>query len=227
MPAITLPATSPIETWSQAKPPVTGRHGVVASQNVQASEVGAAVLAAGGNAADAAVATALALTVAEPWMSGLGGGGFMLVRLRGQAETQVVDFGMRAPLALDPADYPTIAGIDDDLFGWPAVVEDRNLVGPLSFAVPGFVAGHALALERFGTRSWSEALAPAIALAERGMDIDWYATLKIAAEAKALARYPESARTYLPDGLPPAASWATPRSQIHLKPVTVSPLFAP
>ena len=206
----------PVETWTVTKPVVSSAAGVVASQHHLASTIGARVLAEGGNAVDAAVTAGLAIGTVEPWMSGLGGCGYMLVRLARTGETWCVEFGVRSPLALDPAAYPIVEGADADLFAWPAVLEDRNVHGPLAIAVPGMVAGHAAALSRFGTRSWAEALAPAIAEAKAGLTVDWYATLKIAAEARALELDRESARTYLPDGLPPSGTWGGPLPTIHL-----------
>jgi hypothetical protein len=95
-------STAPRETWSLRKPAVTGGGGLVATQHAGAAEVGAEVLVAGGNAVDAALAASLALAVLEPWMSGLGGGGWMMVaRANGAAEA--TDFGMVAPVRLDPA----------------------------------------------------------------------------------------------------------------------------
>ena len=208
--------TGCIETWQIRKPAVESSAGIVASQHFEASEVGARVLAEGGNAVDAAVAAALAIGTVEPWMSGLGGGGQMVVYLADENRAHCVDFGMRAPRALDPEGYPLASGTDSDLFGWPAVDEERNVNGPHAFAVPGFVAGMALALESFGTRSWQDTLAPAIDLARRGMTADWYATLKIAGAASVLARYAESARTYLPDGHVPVGEWGGPVPRIML-----------
>ena len=178
----------------------------MASQHHEASQIGAAVLEAGGNAVDAAVATGLAIGVAEPWMSGLGGCGYMVIHDAETREPHAVDFATVAPKALI---RPTIRwqpgqDTDADLFGWPRVVEDRNVQGPISVGVPSLVAGHALALEKFGTLAWSDVLAPAIALAERGMKIDWYATLRIAMEAPGLVDYPASRDFFLPGGLPAA-----------------------
>ena len=205
---MTSPAAHPeYESWTLRKPAVHAAGGIVTSQHYLASRIGARVLESGGNAVDAAVATGLAIGTVEPWMSGLGGGGFMLVYVAAERRTYAVEFGMRAPLGIDPAAYPLADGVDTDLFGWPAVVEDRNVLGPLSIAVPGFVAGHAAALERFGTRSWRDAIAPAVELAHRGMAVDWYAALKIASEAPSLARFPETARVYLPGGHVPAPGW--------------------
>ena len=204
------------ETWHIRKPAVESTSGMVVSQHFEASRVGARVLAEGGNAVDAAVAAAFAIGTVEPWMSGLGGGGHMLVYLADEARAYDVDFGVRAPLALDPDDYPPAPGNDADLFGWPAVLDKRNVVGPFSFAVPGFTDGMAAALERFGSRSWSESLAPAVELARRGMQVDWYATLKIAAAAPQLRDYVESARVYLPGGHVPAGEWGGPVPRMRL-----------
>ncbi|GMQ90110.1 MAG: gamma-glutamyltransferase [Gammaproteobacteria bacterium] len=205
-----------VETWTLRKPAVQATGGLIASQHYTASDIGARVLAEGGNAVDAAVAAGMAIGTVEPWMSGLGGAGVMLVYRAADRRAFAVDFPMRAPCGLDPRDYPLSGGTDADLFGWPAVGEDRNVTGPFSFAVPGFVAGLALALERFGTRSWADSLAPAIASARAGFAVDWYATLKIAAAARALAGFPESARVYLHDGFVPAGQWGGPLPRITL-----------
>ena len=206
------------ETWWVRKPALESAAGIVASQHYRASEVGAQVLAEGGNAVDAAVSAGLAIGTLEPWMSGLGGGGFMVVYEAAARRAWCIEFGMRASTDIDPADYPLAsgAGTDTDLFAWPAVEGERNVSGPRSVAVPGFVAGHALALERFGTRSWSEALGPAIRLAQCGLAVDWYATLKIASEARTLACDAESARVYLADGQPPVAAWGGELPSIRL-----------
>ena len=204
------------ETWQLRKAAIESSTGLVATQHHIASDVGARVLTEGGNAVDAAVAASFAIGAVEPWMSGMGGGGHLLYRAAKTGTVQCLSFGMVAPLGVDPVDYPIVSGTDADLFAWPAVVEDRNVKGPHSIAVPGQVAGMALALETFGTRGWAESLAPAIALAEEGMAIDWYATLKIASNAADLAEFPETRRTFLPDGVVPAADWASPLPQITL-----------
>jgi gamma-glutamyltranspeptidase/glutathione hydrolase len=137
-----------IEQWQLAKPAVRSAKGVVAAQNFRAAEVGAQVLRGGGNAVDAAVATAFALGVVEPWMSGLGGVGYMMVYLAAERRTHLVDFAAIAPKTLDPAAYPlTGQGTDSDLFGWPEVEGGHNVHGPLAIGAPGAVAGFALALE--------------------------------------------------------------------------------
>ena len=182
---------------------VKSPHGVVAAQSRVAAAAGAGVLAAGGNAVDAAVAAGFAAGVVEPWMNGLGGGGFMVVAKADGSPPEVVDFSMVAPAALDPADYPLAGGTAQALFAWPAVKEDRNLKGYRSIAVPGQVEGMRLALERFGSIGWRQVLEPAIALAERGLPLDWYTTLSITVAARELAEFPATGATYLPGGLPP------------------------
>ena len=192
------------QNWKLEKPAARGRGGIVVSQNHEAAAAGAAILEAGGNAADAAVATAFALAAVEPWNSGLGGIGFGVVLKAGESKAEVVDFGPVAPRRADPADYPLTGEMKLDFFAWPGVVGDRNIHGPLSFCIPSSVAGYKTLKERFGTTMpVSELLQPAIALARRGLALDWYTTLKIASSASVLRLYEESARIYLPDGLPP------------------------
>ncbi len=211
------------ESWSITKPALTAAGGVVVSQHSLASEVGARVLANGGNAVDAAVAAGFAIGTVEPWMSGLGGCGYMVVYTAAEDRTHAVEFGVRAPLELDPADYPVVDGVGPDLFNWPAVLDHRNIRGPYSVAVPGMVAGMALALESFGTLSWKEALSPAVALADGGLVVDWYATLKIASAARELDRDEESRRVFLPGGFVPVGEWsgAVPRVTLGRLPHTL------
>lgn len=193
-PSLTPPTSH--QTWAITKPQVESAGGIVAAQHHEAAQVGADVLAAGGNAMDAAVATALALSVVEPWLSGLGGGGFLLHADAG-GTVEALDFNLRAPLAADPADYPLVGGDGGDWFNWPLVEEDRNLIGPMSICVPGAVAGLAEALERHGTMAWADVLAPAIALAERGMRIDWFADLAFAIDTPGLSRDADAAALFL------------------------------
>lgn len=191
--------------WEVRKSALASPHGVVAAQNWLAAEAGAAILARGGNAVDAAVATALALTVAEPWLSGIAGCGFMLVFTARDRKVHGIDYGCVAPRALDPAVYRVLGEEDDDWFNWPKVEGDRNLKGVHSVCVPGSVAGFELALRSFGTLSWAEAMAPAIRLAEAGLLIDWYSSLNIAVDADGLDEFPATRAVFLPNGRPPAA----------------------
>ena len=194
-----------IEQWLIDKPVVRSAGGVVAAQNARAASVGAEILREGGNAVDAAVATAFTLGVVEPWMSGLGGCGYLLSYQSQTADVAAVDFGTAAPRALDAGAFALESGAnyDSDLFGWPRVTGDRNVHGPLSIGLPGTVAGLALAHQRFGRLPWRELLQPAVELARDGHRVDWWSTLKIAGEAAALRSYAAAASIYLPDGLPP------------------------
>lgn len=192
------------QNWTLGKPMASGRNGIVVSQNREAAEAGAAILEAGGNAADAAVAACFALAAVEPWNSGLGGIGFAVVLKAKETSAKVVDFGPVAPRRANPADYPLTGAMKNDLFTWPEVVGDVNIHGPLSFVIPSSVAGYTALKESFGTAMpVADLLAPAIALAKRGLAQDWYTTLKVASSASVLRLYDESARIYLPNGLPP------------------------
>ncbi|SDY96611.1 gamma-glutamyltransferase 1 Threonine peptidase. MEROPS family T03 [Jannaschia faecimaris] len=193
-PSLTPPVSH--QTWAVSKPQVESHGGIVAAQHHEAAQIGADVLAAGGNAMDAAVTTALALSVVEPWLSGLGGGGFLL-HASADGTVEALDFNLRAPLAADPADFPLVGGAGGDWFNWPSVQDDRNLIGPMSICVPGAVAGLAEALEKHGTLPWADALAPAIGLAERGMRVDWFAELAFAIDAPGLSRDADAAALFL------------------------------
>ncbi|NML47211.1 gamma-glutamyltransferase [Ramlibacter sp. G-1-2-2] len=176
--------------------------GVVASQHKRAAQVGAQVLAAGGDAVDAAVATSFALGVVEPWMSGCMAGGAMVLWRAKEKMAQVVNFGMRSPRALKPEDYPLSGdGRSSDLFPWKAVVGDRNVQGATAVAVPGAVAGMALAHERYGRKRWQELLAPAVQLAQEGLLVDWYSGLVTASTARQLSLDPDAAAMFLDDGV--------------------------
>ena len=205
-----------VQNWHVRKPAARTRGGIVATQNRIAGEAGAKVLADGGNAVDAAVATGFALAAVEPWNSGLGGVGFMLVYLAKENRVEVVDFGPISPRGLDPAAYPLTGGYTSDLFTWPTVKDDRNVHGPNSIAVPGHVAGLSLALEKFGTLPFADAMRPAIALADEGIAIDWFLTLKVATMAQELARYPTTRDVWLRDGYPPVTAAGAPLGRLQL-----------
>ena len=193
--------------WGLTKPSATGKRGMVVAQAKSAAEAGVAVLDDGGNAVDAAVATALALATMEPWNSGLGGIGFALVHRAGEARADVVDFGPMAPHALNPDSFKLTGRHTPNQSNWPEVEGDANIHGPLSVAIPAAVAGYDFMHRRWGKLPMADILAPAVALAQRGLPADWFTTLKISNAAPTLRHYPESARIYLPDGLPPAAPY--------------------
>nr|WP_294527372.1 gamma-glutamyltransferase [uncultured Rhodopila sp.] len=202
-----VPSPHVTQNWALSKPSAQGRRGIVVAQAGSAAEAGIAVMNAGGNAVDAAVATALALAAVEPWNSGLGGLGFALVHRAGEPRAEVVDFGPVAPLGLDPSAFRLTGRMKQDLFSWPEIESDANIHGPLSFAIPSSAAGYAHMHAAWGKLPLAEVIAPAIALAKRGLPQDWFTTLKVASSASVLRRYTESARIYLPDGLPPVAPY--------------------
>jgi gamma-glutamyltranspeptidase/glutathione hydrolase len=190
------------------KPAIKAKGGIVAAQSRRAAEIGAEVLAGGGDCVDAVIATTFALNALEPWMSGMGGGGAMVLYRACDKRYEVIDYGMRAPQSLRVADYPlTGEGAASDLFPWPRVKDDRNLQGPGSIAVPGVVAGMEEAPRRHAKLPWKDLLAPSAKLAGEGLLVDWWTTLMIASSAADLRRYPASAEAFLKDGLPPNAPW--------------------
>lgn len=195
------------ENWQIRKPAVSCDKGLVATQHYIASDIGAKVLQQGGNAIDAALAAGLALGTVEPWMTGIGGGGYMTIYLAASKEVKVIEFGMRAPFSAKTEDYP-LAGEGEnasDAFNWPRVIGDTNIHGPLSVAVPGYIRGIAKALAEFGTWDWKDVIAPACEQADLGLPIDWYSAQKINNWARGLNTYSETRKTYLADGLPPVA----------------------
>jgi gamma-glutamyltranspeptidase/glutathione hydrolase len=154
--------------------------------------------------------------VLEPWMSGLGGGGAMVLYRARENRYEVIDYGMRAPASLRLGDYPLTAdGAASDIFPWARVKDDRNVHGPGSIAVPGVVAGMEEAHRRHARMPWQELLGPSVDLAGEGLLVDWWTTLMIASSAVDLRRYPASSAAYLTDGLPPSAQWSI-KSSVRL-----------
>ena len=152
----------PIIDYSTISHPELGTGGMVVSQRKVASEVGAEILRQGGNAIDAAVATALTLAVVLPRAGNLGGGGFMLIYSNELQKTIAIDYREMAP-----------AKASRDMFLDNKGNYDRKKAqfSLLSAGVPGTVAGLYYALEKYGTLSWDEVLDPAINLAENGFKV--------------------------------------------------------
>jgi gamma-glutamyltranspeptidase / glutathione hydrolase len=176
----------------------TGHHGMVASQDKQATRIGLNVLERGGNAVDAAVAIGFALAVTVPKAGNIGGGGFMLVHIADQDETAAIDYRETAPAATS-----TDVFLGPDQQADPAKSRDSGL----GVGVPGTVAGLSLALDRFGSGKFTlaELIAPAAALARDGIAIkdDLFDSLQRGQQR--LARWPTAARIFLKsDGAAPA-----------------------
>ncbi|MCY1057769.1 gamma-glutamyltransferase [Nannocystis sp. SCPEA4] len=138
-----------------------GIHGAVTSAELNASEVGLAILKKGGNAVDAAVAVGLALAVTHPSAGNLGGGGFMVIRMA-DGRNVAIDYREVAPAAATPKMFL-------DAKGNPT---RESVDGPKAAGIPGTVAGLALAHEQFGTMPWRDLVLPAVALAREGHKLD-------------------------------------------------------
>ncbi len=187
------------------KTEIASRRGIVVAQHPLAAEAGARILAAGGNAIDAAVAAAAAITVVEPSMSSLAGGGAMMIHLARSKKNVAIEYLPRVPAAARPDMYRVRADqAAGGMFGWPLVEGDSNIVSALSVGVPGTMAGLSLALEKHGTLPMSRLFEPAIELAEEGFTADWYLSTMIAGAARLMQRFPETRDIFLPGGLPPA-----------------------
>jgi gamma-glutamyltranspeptidase / glutathione hydrolase len=169
------------------RPAVMGRNGVVASAHPAASLAGLKVLMSGGNAVDAAVAVASTLNVAEPYMSGLGGDGVMLVTTPGASAPQVIDYLGMAPAGVKPEE----------------MTEPDTMNGPKAPLIPGAAAGWFAALERFGTRSAGDILAHAIELAENGSPVTHKNAEFITNNAHQIQPHQLAAETFMPGGAPP------------------------
>ena len=172
--------------------PVSAPNGMVVSTDAYASAVGTAVLRGGGNAFDAAAATAFALAVVNPEAGNLGGGGFMVARLA-DGSTAALDFRERAP-----------SGASRDMFlDESGSLTDGSRVGHRATGVPGTVAGLWAVHERFGSLPWADLVAPAIALAE-GFVVRGRQAGSFMENADALGMYPQTAAIFLgEDGAPP------------------------
>ena len=175
-------------------------HGLVAAEHPLGARVGARILERGGNAVDAAVATAFAMTVVEPFMSTIAGSGTMLVHVARKGETIALDFNGCAPTRAHASMFRVTTGISRGLFAWPNVENAANERGWRAPAVPGSVAGLSLALERFGTMELRDVIQPAIELARGGFVADWYQALSTARQLEELAAAGEAGRVYLRNG---------------------------
>ena len=177
--------------------PVFAEHGMVASQEASATRIGLEVLKKGGNAIDAAVAVGFALAVTLPSAGNLGGGGFMLVHAAASGDTVAIDYREKAGSHASRDMFLDEAGNADP---------EKSRASGLAVGVPGTVAGLALALQRYGTITLREALAPAIELAEHGFTVSPELAASLRSAAERLHRWPSSATVFFhQDGTPYAA----------------------
>lgn len=142
--------------------PIYAKNGMVASEQGLASEVGAQILRQGGNAVDAAVAVGFALAVVLPNAGNIGGGGFMVLHDTKSGANYAIDFRETAPLKADRNMF-----LDKD----GNVINGRSLYSHFAVGVPGTVAGMEYALQKWGSMSLAQVLAPAIQLAEKGFTV--------------------------------------------------------
>lgn len=167
---------------------------MVVSVHPLASQVGADILRRGGNAVDAAVAVGFALAVVQPTAGNLGGGGFMVIRMK-DGTTRAIDYREVAPGKSTRSMYLDSSGN----------VQETSLTGHLSVGVPGSVAGMYEAHRKFGRLPWAEVIAPAIKLARDGHVLDVVRSHNIAGERERLERFPASKAQFLVNGDAPAA----------------------
>jgi len=205
--------------WLMQKTQVIAANGMISSKRHLASQAGIEMMQQGGNAVDAAVATAFAVGVVEPWMSGLGGGGFMVIYLAKTSQAIAIDFNMAAPAAASPEMYTIEEGILEGAIPWRKTKNDEDLHGYKAICVPGMVAGLSLALQRFGTMDLVSVLQPAIRYAEEGFIVDWFDALQIALDADLVARFPETAATFFKNGFPRKPAADPPKVELLCQPV--------
>lgn len=179
-------------------PMARGSGGAVASINIQATEIGLGVLGQGGNAVDAAIATAAALGVVEPFSCGIGGGGFLVLR-RADGTVITLDGREEAPASASPDMFRDPDNPEDNLPFFPNRISSGLAVG-----VPGTPLLWQEALSRYGTTSLSEALQPAIALATSGFLVDDTFVSEVAANQERFAAFTSTSDLYLPQGETPA-----------------------
>jgi gamma-glutamyltranspeptidase/glutathione hydrolase len=180
------------------KQPALGTKGMVITNHPLASAAGAEMLAAGGNAIDAAIAALFTLTVVEPMMVGVLGGGMAHIRLADGTHT-IVDNQSTAPAATGPTTYTPDPNAPP---GTMDTIGRKNAVGPTAVANPGNLKGWSEALDRFGTFSRADVMEPAIRYASRGFRVTPYLHECVADCAADMAHDPEIAQLYLPAGSP-------------------------
>lgn len=169
----------------------TGKTFMVVSEAEQATKVGKDILAAGGNAVDAAIATAFALAVVHPTAGNLGGGGFAVIRVA-PGKALALDFRETAPAAATADMF-----LDKD--GKPTAA---SLVGPKASGVPGSVAGLWALHQKLGKKPWKELVEPAITLARDGFTVDEHTHDSIVARAQKLLVFPKTGEIWVPGRVP-------------------------
>ena len=194
---LALPASGVLGAKATKQPTATGMGGAVATVDLDASQVGMQVLKDGGNATDAAVATAAALGVTEPYSCGIGGGGFMVVYDAKSERVSTIDSRETAPAAFEPDSFI------DPATGEPIPFAERVTSG-LGVGVPGTIRGWEQALDRFGSRPLSELLQPSIRLANGGFTVDSTYRQQTVDNLDRFRTFTSTRETFLRDGQAPA-----------------------
>ncbi len=191
--AAMLAAQVPLNLYGRG---AQGRNGVVAAAKPEASQVGIDILKAGGNAVDAAIATSFALGVLEPNASGIGGGGFMIIKMADMKEAVVVDFRETAPGAATPDMYKF--GADGK------VLDNATFEGGLAVGVPGEVKGLLYAFDNFGSKKLTreQIVQPAIDWANKGVPVTVNLATIIKDNLAKLVKFEEGAKIYTDGGIP-------------------------
>jgi gamma-glutamyltranspeptidase/glutathione hydrolase len=185
-------------TFECQKMPAVSSRGMVVSNHPLASSAGAEMLAAGGNAIDAAIATLFTLTVVEPMMVGIIGGGMAHIRLA-DGSHRIIDGQSTVPSAVRDTTYTSKPGSAHDVFD---TVGDENLNGPKAVATPGSLKAWCETLRRFGTMSLADVLQPAIKHAARGYAATPYLRECISESAVEMRKDKPISAIYLPGGEP-------------------------
>jgi gamma-glutamyltranspeptidase/glutathione hydrolase len=198
-----MPAATVRSEWSHAKTEPVVRNGMVTAEHHLAAEAGVEVMRDGGNAVDAAIAAAFVMGVVEPFTSGIGGIAGLVIR-RADGTCVAVEGGTRAPKAARPDMFELKGGgARSGMYAWPAVKGDANIEGPLSVGVMGQPAALLHALERHGSLPRERVMAPAIALARDGFEVDWYVSLSLAMYHERLGRAGDGKKIFFrPSGAP-------------------------
>ena len=193
-PFASIPHPASTTSLAASREPVRAKHGMVASTNEIASRVGVDIMKRGGNAVDAAIAVAFALAVTHPAAGNLGGGGFMMIRLKNGKST-AIDYREMAPAAASRNVYL-------DQQGNVIKGEGGPLVGYRAAGVPGTVRGMELALKNYGSGklSWAQLLEPARGLAANGFRVTYALARSLRGNNDYLSQYAETKRIYLNDG---------------------------
>ena len=184
------------------------QRGMVATKDIHATRAGVQMLEMGGNAVDAAVAACFAIGVVEPMSSGIGGGGYLVYQVGDRGG--VVGFPMKGPLAAKPDMYELTGEAAVGNFGWAGVVNDENLDGPRSIAVPGAVAGLCEAHRLLGKLPLKEVVAPAVSLAREGHSPGWHNMYALGLMASRLFDFDELRNVFMPGGRLPAGDLTSP-----------------